>query len=98
MKTLTVTLPAEYADWLDARVAAGDYGTLDEAVLAAVDWLKSESDGHEPGEIDEHLDRLVQEGIESADRGECVDGEEFMAMWIADLEADLEPQPTTVIG
>ena len=86
MKTLTVALPAEYADWLEARVAAGEYTTLDEAVLAAVDWLKSESDGHEPGEIDEHLDRLVQEGIDSLKHGESMDGEEFMAAWLAESE------------
>lgn len=86
MKTLTVTLPDDYAAWLDARVAAGDWPTLDDAVLSAVDAMKTECEETAPGEIDERLDRLVQEAIDSADRGDSVDGEEFMAQWLSESE------------
>lgn len=98
MTELTVTLPAEYAEWLEARVAAGDYTTLDEAVLAAVDAMKTECDDEEPILPGSKLHALLTEGIESADRGEGIDGEQFMAEWIANLEAEVEPQPMTVIG
>jgi len=91
VKTLTVTLPAEYADWLEARVAAGEYTTLDEAVLAAVNWLKSESDDDVPILPGSKLHTLLTEGVESLDRGEGVDGEEFMAELIARLSESATP-------
>ncbi len=91
MKTITVTLPAEYADWLETRVAAGDYTTLDAAVLAAVDAFKTDCEDEEPILPGSKLHALILEGIESADRGECVDGEEFMEEWIGRLSA--EPAP-----
>jgi len=86
MKTFTVTLPDEYAAWLDARVATGDWPTLDDAVLSAVDAMKTECEQVAPGEIDERMDRLVQEAIDSAASGDTVDGEEFMAQWLAESE------------
>ena len=95
MKTITVALPAEYAEWLESRVAAGDYPTLDDAVLAAVDWLKTEYDDDEPIEPGSKLHALIMEGIESAERGELVDGEEFMAEWIGRLSEQDTPMATS---
>lgn len=96
MKTLTVTLPDEYADWLDARVAAGDYDTLDQAVLAAVVQMKTDSDDDEPVLPGSKLHALLMEGIESLDRGEGIDGEQFMTDLIARLEQ--EPAPVGAAG
>jgi hypothetical protein len=54
-------------------------------VLSAVDAMKTECESVAPGEIDERMDRLVQEAIDSANVGDAVDGEEFMAELIGQL-------------
>ncbi len=79
MKTITVTLPDEYAANIETRVAKGEYESVDEAVtLAVAEWLfnlemSPPIDGDDSG-----LRAKIQKSIDHYNRGEFVDGEEFM--------------------
>ncbi|HEY3814381.1 MAG TPA: type II toxin-antitoxin system ParD family antitoxin [Caulobacteraceae bacterium] len=62
--TRPVTLPPELEAYVEARVAAGDYASVEDAVEAAVDLLR---------ERDEKLVRfraMIEEAYESLRRGE----------------------------
>ncbi len=41
-KTVTVTLPADLVDCVDAAIEAGDYASLDEAVRVALESLEAD--------------------------------------------------------
>jgi len=47
--------------------------------------MKTERESAEPILPGSKLHALLMEGIEAADRGDTVDGEEFMAEWIGEL-------------
>ncbi len=79
MKTITVSLPDDFAANIGARVARGEYESVDEAVTSAVaEWL---SILEMPSPINEETSNLrekIQKSIDQYDRGEFVDGEEFL--------------------
>jgi antitoxin ParD1/3/4 len=72
MPTTAVKLDPATAAFVDARVAAGDYASADEAVAAAVRLLKESQD-----EIEE-IRALLVEGEESGQPVE-IDIDEFLA-------------------
>ena len=53
-KKLTIELPDELVTYARAKVAAGDYGTVDEAIAAGVSNLRDE---------DAMIDRWVKEEV-----------------------------------
>jgi antitoxin ParD1/3/4 len=53
-KKLTIELPDELVAYAKAKVAAGDYGTVDEAIAAGVSNLRDE---------DAMIDRWVKEEV-----------------------------------
>ena len=69
---MNVTLPSEQVKWLEARVAAGEFSSIDEAVTLAVAEL-----------IALHNDDLawakpyVDKALAQVERGEVISGEEF---------------------
>ncbi len=79
MKTITVSLPDDFTANIEARVAKGEYQSWDEAMtLAVAEWLFMLE---QPSLIDEDNPRLramLQKSIDQYNRGEYVDGEEFM--------------------
>jgi putative addiction module CopG family antidote len=89
MKTYTVTLPDEFAAFVDRMIAEGVWDDVDTVILAAVSRLQSEvQEGEEmtPAEF-EALRKEVQIGIDQADRGELLDGPTVMAELLARYEA-----------
>ena len=92
MKTITVSLPDDYAADLEARVAKGEYDSVDEAVTCAVaEWLHMlEMATLDIGD-DADLRAKLRASIEAHEQGRSVDGEEFMARMERKLEmASLE--------
>lgn len=53
-KKLTIELPDELVTYAEGKVAAGEYGTFDEAIAAGVSTLRSE---------DEAIDRWVKDEV-----------------------------------
>ncbi len=74
-----LTLSEDMAAEVDGAIAAGEYGTTDELVAAALqDWKeRRDNDGYLIAE----LSRLVQEGIDS---GPGIDGRAFMERLLND--------------
>ncbi len=62
---ITVSLPRDVVERLRAAVAAGAYGSLGEALAAAVVWWDAEHHVAEPDT--ETLRRMVQEGLASGE-------------------------------
>ena len=78
MKTYQITLPDEFAAFVDHALAEGKWDTVDYLMMAALVALQDQQDLG--ANLDqEWLRREVQKGIDSADRGELVDGPTFMA-------------------
>ena len=73
---MEVTLPPDLQAFVDGLVATGEFPDAASVVVKAMRLWKSER---------ERVLALVQEGIDSADRGELRDGPEFMAELLARL-------------
>lgn len=81
MKTYQIALPDEFAAFVDRMIAEKKWDDLDSLFLAAVVRLQDENDVDEamtPEEV-EALRKKLQPALEQLDRGERVDGPEFMA-------------------
>lgn len=78
MKTYQVTLPDEFAAFVDRMIADGKWESADYVVMAALASLMTEVDDVETAD-QEWLKKEIQKGIDSLDRGEGVDGPTFMA-------------------
>jgi Arc/MetJ-type ribon-helix-helix transcriptional regulator len=70
---MKVTLPSEQEKWLEARVAAGNFGSIDEALAIAVaDLMATEGD-----ELD-WVKPYVEQARASVARGDVLSGESFL--------------------
>jgi len=71
---MTITLPREQQEWLEAQVRAGVYGSVDEAVASIITE-------HMVLDIDDlsWAKPLVDEGRASLDRGEGLSLDEYRA-------------------
>ena len=79
MKTITVSLPDDLAENLEARVAKGEYDSLDEAVTCAIaERILLLEEAPPFGENVAELRAKIQEGIDAYEQGRFVDGAEFM--------------------
>jgi hypothetical protein len=81
MKVYQITLPDEFAAFVDRMIAEKKWDDLDSRFLAAVVRLQDEDEADEartPEEV-EALRKKLQVGLDQLDRGERVDGPEFMA-------------------
>jgi antitoxin ParD1/3/4 len=86
-RNMEITLPPEWEQRIADKVAGGEFSNADEVVLEAVRRLFAE---------EEHLAVLrakIQEGVESADRGELMDADEFFAELEREMYQATEPQP-----
>ena len=62
--TRPVDLPPDLEAFIDARIAAGEYASADEAIRAAIDLLRQRDQARAK------LNALIDEGYESLERGE----------------------------
>ena len=86
MKTYQVTLPDEFAAFVDRMIAERKFDDLDHLFLYAVAMV--EDDVHADEAIDqEWLKKEIQKGIDSANRGELLDGPAVMARLRAKFDA-----------
>lgn len=92
MKTYQITLPDEFAAFVDRAVAEKKFDSIDHLVLYAVSQVEFElaDDAHTDLEA---LRKAIQVGIDQLDRGEAVDGEATMKRLRDRLEA-ARKQPT----
>jgi antitoxin ParD1/3/4 len=81
---MNVSLPAEFVAFVEAEVAAGDYGTASEVVRDALRLLRREKAGHE--EKLTVLRREVRTGLMQANEGGL--SHESVADILAELEAE----------
>lgn len=75
---MTIELKPEHEAYVQAQVRAGRFKSADEALDAAVHFLRKADEpfgDFEPGE----LDALLAEGLRDIERGDVYDGEEVMA-------------------
>jgi antitoxin ParD1/3/4 len=82
---MNVELTGELEQLVQSKVDAGHYRSVEEVVSDALRLLE-----HRDMLLTAHKDRIrqqIEEGWESAKRGDVVDGEEFMARMDAELEA-----------
>jgi antitoxin ParD1/3/4 len=94
MKTYQITLPDEFAAFVDRVLAEGKWDTVDYLMMAALVALQDQQDLG--ADLDqEWLRREIQKGIDSADRGELVDGPTVMARLKAKLDAAASAKATT---
>jgi len=74
---MEVTLPPELQQLVEERVASGQYSSPNEFIVQAL-WVMR--DYEELARIRfEELKREIAIGLEAADRGEVLDGEQVMA-------------------
>jgi len=84
MKTYQLTLPDEFAEVVDRLVEEGKFEDVDHLVLHAISRV--EDDARADSETDdEELRRKLQLGIDQLDRGERIDGPQFMDELISEL-------------
>ncbi len=77
---MNVTLPPEQQKWLEAQVAAGQFGSIDEALAVAVaDLIAIQSD--DLAWAKPYVDRAR----ESVARGDTLSGDEYLARLKAKL-------------
>ncbi len=81
MKTITVSLPDELVAVLEARIAAGEFDSLDDALaFAAMEAVPYTGSNRVTAETTvEELRAMIQVAADQVERGEVVDGEEYMA-------------------
>jgi antitoxin ParD1/3/4 len=74
-----------YADFIRDLVESGRYGSAAEVVLDALALLQKRELAR--SSYDDHMRKLVQVGIDQADRGETIPAEEVFAEMRARIEA-----------
>ncbi len=92
MKTITVSLPDALVEALEARVAAGEFDSLDDALaFAAMDAVPYSGSNRVTAETTvEELRAMIQVAADQVERGEVVDGEEFMDKLKHDFSVRME--------
>lgn len=89
MKAYQITLPDEFATFVDRMIAEKKWDNVDSLFLAAVAQIQSDVEEDEamtPEEFEE-LRKEIQIGIDQADRGELLDGPTVMAELLARYHA-----------
>ena len=76
IETLEITLPAELLAFAESLKTDETYDSIDDVIVEALSRLQSSMRDQQFDT--ERLREEIQKGIESADRGECVNGPEFM--------------------
>lgn len=71
MGTKNISLPTELEEYIDAKVASGEYAHASEVVRDALRAMMEE----EAGKL-EWLRNAIAEGIASAERGEIIPGDQ----------------------
>ena len=81
---MTITLPGELNEFLQAEVAAGRYRSVREAVCEAVQLLRQSTDREE-------LLRKLDEGLDELERGQeiVIDSDEAEELFFAELKAGI---------
>jgi antitoxin ParD1/3/4 len=74
---MTVSLTPELEAYIQEKIASGNYTSPQEVIWHALRLLREEDAARQMRF--EELKREIQIGIDAADRGELVDGEQFMA-------------------
>jgi antitoxin ParD1/3/4 len=92
MKTYQITLPDEFAAFVDRMVAEGKFDSVDLLVLYAVAQVMDEMD-RDAVTDKEWLRKEIQKGIDSANRGELLDGPTVMARLREKLDAARAERP-----
>jgi Arc/MetJ-type ribon-helix-helix transcriptional regulator len=92
MKTYQVTLPDEFAAFVDRLLAEKKWDDLDQLIAYALLQVQDELEV-DGGTDTAALRKAVQVGVEQADRGELIDGEATMKRLRDKLEA-ARKQPT----
>lgn len=83
-KTVTISLPAELQAFLKSRVSSGRYGSASEVVREGLRMLQERE--RQPVSSIEEFRRRIDIGIQQANRGEVVDGEEFVNQLLSRLK------------
>jgi antitoxin ParD1/3/4 len=73
MGTKNISLPRELEEYIDAKVASGEYAHASEVVRDALRCMMTEE-----AEKLEWLRNAIEEGIASADRGDLVSGDKAL--------------------
>lgn len=92
MKTYQITLPDDFAAFVDRVLAEKKWDDVDHLVMYALMQVQDELASDADVDIDK-LRKAIQIGIDQADRGELVDGEITMKRLRDKLEA-ARKQPT----
>jgi Arc/MetJ-type ribon-helix-helix transcriptional regulator len=92
MKTYQVTLPDEFAAFVDRVLAEKKWDDLDQLIAHALSQVQDELKSEAATDTDA-LRKAVRLGIDQADRGELIDGEATFDRLRAKLEA-ARKQPT----
>jgi Arc/MetJ-type ribon-helix-helix transcriptional regulator len=85
MRTISVSLPEGLLSYVEELVRGGRWPSLDECVSDALTEFADRR--RHPKITDEELRASLREAMEQIERGEYVDGEEFMDEMIRDLES-----------
>jgi Arc/MetJ-type ribon-helix-helix transcriptional regulator len=72
---MSIMLTKEHEDWLRAKVAAGEFASLDEAVKSAVQRLIIDDERDDDDDL-MWAKPLAAEGLAQLERGECLSHEE----------------------
>ena len=91
MKTITVSLPDGLVMYLEQRVAGGEFDSLDDALaFAGASIVPYTGENRITAETTvEELRAMLQVGIDQAERGQVVDGEEAMEKLRVRMEAKI---------
>lgn len=92
MKTYQVTLPDEFAAFVDQMIAEKKWESVDDLLLYGVARIQDDLAAVAPPDH-AWLKAEIQKGIDSADRGELIDGPTAMARHLARLEGDRSGSP-----
>jgi hypothetical protein len=92
MKTYQITLPDDFAAFVDRVLAEKKWDDVDHLVMYALMQVQDELASDADMDIDK-LRKAIQIGIDQADRGELIDGEITMKRLRDKLEA-ARKQPT----
>ena len=91
MKTITVSLPDQLVSHLEQRVASGEFDSLDDALsFAGASIVPYTGSNRITSETTiEDLRAMLQVGIDQAERGQVIEGEEAMENLRVRMEAKI---------
>jgi Arc/MetJ-type ribon-helix-helix transcriptional regulator len=100
MKTIELSISDEHAALIERWLAEGKWNTASDILMTALDEIQNIcerdpemsriADAMEKDRRYKELKAAIAKGIESADRGELIDGDEFFDELLADLDDDAD--------